>query len=248
LLNNSDDLESLKTLFIDYEKLLENEVASGSSIDDIAKKIHANALSIGKASLYNLIETKDVGQFTSQIFELQANELSYPFYLDNQKIVLAQVENIYPSHLPKLDDIAEKVRGEFLKITANDKAKEILEEIRQTATAENLHNFGKQKNIKILSKINISKNSKPDQHKLPIELFSMLFMVPKNSTTSVYMDNNYGYIAYIDNVKTNQELKNSINKENIIAITNQGYIIEILQHISQFNNIALNYHDPIFQE
>jgi hypothetical protein len=249
LLNKSDGKDVLKGLLIDYEKLLEEEVATGTSIDDIANKIHAKVESISKANLNDIINKKDISEFAAQIFELPAGELSYPFYLDGQKILLAQIEHIHKPHLPKLDEIKKRVTREFIKTIAHNQTQEILHKVaKKDITAEDFRSIGKKANSQILSKLKISKYLAPSSHNLPLELFSMLFMVPKNFTTSVYMDNNYWYLGYIDDIQTGQNQEHNIDRENIMTISNQGYLTELLQYIWQLNKVVLNYNDPIFQE
>lgn len=249
LLNKSDGIDVLKGLFIDYEKLLEEEVATGTSIDDIANQIHAKVESISKANLNDISNKKDVSEFATQIFELQAGELSYPFYLDGQKILLAQIEHIYTPHLPKLDEIKKRVTREFIKTIAHQQTQEILQKVaKKDITAEDFRSIGQKAHSQILSKLKVSKYLPPAKHNLPLDLFKMLFMVPKNFTTSVYMDNSYWYLGYIDDIQTSKEHQRNIDKENIMTISNQGYLTELLQYVWQLNKVVLNYHDPIFQE
>jgi hypothetical protein len=246
LLEGAEAKDKTSQLLVKYEKLLEDEVAAGLSIEEIAKKINAKLVEIKGIDESRASADKLFADISMQLFEVHKDELSYPAVIENQKIILFKIDNISPSIVPEIKDIKEHVKMEFNRVKADGRAKEILEELREKSGAANLHKHINLPYIKLEKDVLFSKNT--DNSKYPIKLIEMIFETAETNLTNVYIDENFGYMALVEQIKINEKSKKAIDKNLIAEKVTEGYYQELLQYLQKINDIKINYEDPIFKE
>jgi hypothetical protein len=250
LLEDAKDSSKLQKLVIEYEKLLEDEVASGFSFAEIAKKFNIEAKSIKNILLTDL-NLPNIGDILPQIFDLQQDEVSYPFEINGQKIILVKIENINRSFIPELKDVNDKAKAEFVKILAHREAKKTLDDIYAKAQSTNLtckdfYNFAKQANIKLSKNLKVAKES--SNNNIPVDLVNLIFQTKTKMVTPPYFDDNHGYIAFIEDIHVDQNLKRQVGDKRILATIKSGYMSEVISHLYKLNQIKINYNDPVFKQ
>jgi hypothetical protein len=191
-------------------------------------------------------EDKLFGSIATQLFEIGKDELSYPAVVDNQKIIIFKVENISPSIIPELSQIKESVKKELSRAKTDDKAKEILDELREKSKESDFYKNANLPYIKFEKGVLFSKNS--DNSKYPVKLIEMILETPENNLTNVYTNKDFGYLALVEQIKINEEFKKSLDHSLIAEKITEGYYQELLLYLHKINDIKINYDDPIFKE
>jgi hypothetical protein len=245
LLKNNKDTSGIQALLIEHEKLLEECVASGMLIDEIAKKFNLKLQSVKGIDMNQALKNKDLADLASQAFNLQRGETSYPFVLNNNTIMLLNTQMVYESFVPNLQDVLDKVKAEFLQIAMAQKAKDLLKQIHTELTPDNFNTMAKNPNIKLQKDLVISKKTAP---KIPLELAELIFQAEKNSITPVFMSEDAGYIALVQNIRVNKNDKKNLDIDNILNRIHSGYLQEVMSYLYQLNDVKINYEDPIFKE
>jgi hypothetical protein len=250
VLKDLKDQTKLQQLIIEYEKLLEDEVAAGLSIEEIATKLGTKSKLITNTNISKATKIENSGEGIDElglkIFDLQQDELSYPLILGNNKIILVKIEKINRSFIPEMSKVLDKVKTGFMKVLADQKTKELLDEIHANANYENFYTFAKNPGITLTKNVKLSKNL--DAIKIPAELIALIFQAEKNAITPVHIDEKNGYIALVQDIRVSLNAKKDLDTKHIIHKVQEGYLQEIINSLYSLNKVKINYNDPIFKE
>jgi hypothetical protein len=246
IISDASDTTKIKQLLVEHEKMLEDEVASGIAIEDIAKQLNTKLITVKALDQHSASQNDLFSAISLQLFELSKGELAYPVLLDNQKIILFKIEDIAPSAIPQMADIKTDVEKAFSRKLADDKTKEILEQIKQQTVAENFDSLAKAPYFSLHKGAVLSKNSRDSKY--PVGFMEMIFEAKENSITRGYIDDKFGYIALVEKIRVNEKAKSGINKELLGTKITEGYYQELLQYLYKINDVKINYTDPIFKE
>ena len=231
-------------MLIEYEKLLDDEVASGLSIEEIARKFAITPQEFKDIDAACLAEKFGLIN-QAGIFNLSLDEVSYPIVLDDSKIILIENKLITPGRVPIFEDVIDEVKLECNKILIDEKLKTKLQYIYQNANADNFKYLAKQENLELREKVIISKEL--SKNFLPKMFLDVIFQTPKAGITPYHIDDMMGYIALIENISVNSSLKKTLNDKYIESKIIKGYLQEFLSYLYKINNVLINYNDPVFK-
>lgn len=120
LSKNSSEQETSDKEFMEEVQKLEDLVAGGDSLDEIAKKYNLKTDSIS-GSILKYEDNKILGRFAEQIFSMNESEISYPSEInDGNAIVLFMIDSIKESFIKPFKEVKTQVTEELLKKTYRD--------------------------------------------------------------------------------------------------------------------------------
>ena len=236
---------------IETMKDVEDSVASGSSLNEIAKRLNLKTLIAGGVSQKNINEIKiKIDELTDNIFEMRSGEVSYPVeFKDKSGIFLVEIKKISPSFVQNYDIVREKV----LSLWEADKFKEINYQalvtlaknyIATEVNTKNLASYG----IEVDQKFSINRNDLSSIKDIPTNLLASIFQTQVSNNTAVFIQDNYAYFAHlkskaIDVSKAKEIEKSSKNK--IESWMRNGVFEELLIYLREQNDIKINFDESL---
>ena len=228
------DEEATKQL-IELSKKLEDEVASGENIHEIAKNYKLLVKS-ANGDLNNLIQNQALSDQAVQIFSMSENEVSYPVELkDNEGLILFSVAKITKGKIPALASIRSSVEKSYIKnalIEANIKT---LKEFESKVNSDNFENLTKKFGFTVQSK-NFGRSIHDEN--IPDEVRDVILNVNLSSVSSLIILENTAYLAKIDKIFSDQKQAEIIRNTNLKYIKDefkQNFIDEIIEYFYSRN-------------
>ncbi|HJD64463.1 MAG TPA: SurA N-terminal domain-containing protein [Rickettsia endosymbiont of Sericostoma sp.] len=228
--------EQLKLLMI---KNLEDDVASGSSLIEIAGKYELPIQNLESISYQGLAVNKiDIAQNADSIFDLAEGELSYPIELTEKgAFILVEIKSIQPSKVQEFSVVKEQVQKlwneQYLKGLNLKTIETIAKEYTPTKNKEFLKVITSQSTAFSRSEIH-------NNHQLPAELLSAIFRTNIGSNTPVFQSKDKAYFAYIKSKKIDKKKNQEIQKKNekdIASGIQNNIIDELISYAIKKNNM-----------
>ncbi len=139
--------EQVNILYNNTITLLEDEVASGSNLQEIATKLGIQLTIIDETTKKELINHQVLGKFADNIFSMQEHEISYPIEASTSSLIMVNIHKITPSKVEELNQIQNLVYQEWVKYTIRNKNLILLQDFLQTTDANNFINDAKKINL-----------------------------------------------------------------------------------------------------
>lgn len=245
--NELSQTEKLEQLFFTIIKNLEDEVAAGSSLVEIANKYELSIQNIEDISYAELSNSNMVlSPSADTIFELEEKELSYPLELpDNKTFVLVEIKSVQPSKIPELSNIVDKVKNLWDdNYVRNVNLKTIEAIAREYKVTDKSKDFTE---IKVNNNTSFSRSEIQNNKILPSELISAIFQANIGSNTPVFQQQSKAYFAHIklkriDKKKSKEMLKNDV--ENISTGIKNNIIDELIIYAVRKNKMKIVKHFP----
>ncbi|WP_375319230.1 peptidylprolyl isomerase [Candidatus Tisiphia endosymbiont of Oplodontha viridula] len=202
--------EELKLLMI---KNLEDDVAAGSSLTEIAGKYELPIQNLDSISYNDLAINKiDIAQNADSIFDLAEGELSYPIELtDKGSFILVEIKSIQPSKVQEFSAIKEQVQKLWNEQYLRELNLKTIETIVKEYTPAKSKEFPKviTSQSTAFSRFEIHNNQQ-----LPIELLSAIFQANIGFNTPVFQSKDTAYFAYVKSRKIDKKKRQEIQKKN----------------------------------
>lgn len=232
-------------LRIELIKNLEDDVASGSTLDEISEKYGIKLETLLQITYNDLKENKILSSIIDNIFNTNVNELFYP--IENEHgIILFQLKMITQSTVLEFNDIENKVKELWIKQQINNNNVNVIDKIaKHYQDTKNLNfdinniNIKKSKSINLKSNISI----KRDNTKFSKDLVTEIFNTPENNVTNIIQDSEHAIFAYIKSIENSNEDINK-NDASSIDISNkikQGIMLELIQYLIEQNKAKVYY-------
>lgn len=241
--------QKFEELQIEFNKNLEDAVASGSSLKEIAEKYdlslqHMNSVTYSRITSSKTIFPQDI---SDHIFEMAIGEVSYPIETNNDgELLLVEVSAVSPSVLESFavaEGNVEKLwKLQWLRRFNLDKFNMIAKTYDSRSTdLQQLKKLGATVNSKysIIREDLRSDNESSHHH----ELDNIIFQTKVGSNTPVFTKNNKAYFAYIKSISIDNTRANTNKQSNSGNIANnirQGIIEEMVQYFGQQNNMKIH--------
>ncbi len=217
--NELSQTEKLDQQFFTTIKNLEDDVAGGSSLLEIANKYelpieHLDTIGYDELTNNNSL----LSPCADTIFELDAKEVSYPIELpDNKTFVLVEIKSIEPSKIPEFQDISDQVKKLWVQQYIRNANLQTIQQIAKEYKVANKNNAFPEVTIDtqasfIRSKIDTNKA-------LPPELISMIFQTDIGSNTAVFQQENKAYFAYVKHKQIDKKQNEEILQNNLKTIS-----------------------------
>lgn len=219
--------EKSEELMMNYAKNLEDDVAGGANIKEIAEKYKLKVFDKNLSTMADLEESNMLQIAAGNIFSMDKGEVSYPF--DNGKeLLLAELDDIEQQHIEDFNKVSEQVKEKYLLAEIANlslkKGHEMVDQNNDSVKNE------VQKNGYKLNKYELSRGDKKD---LPEDLIINIFNLSAQSPNSVpVISNDKIYIAFLNKVKVDNKQAKQIAKNNSNAISNkikEGVFIQLIK-------------------
>ena len=250
---NSGD-RKIASIVFEHEKILQEKVAAGDNMQDLAKQFNLSTTQLKNLDLAQAMDMEHLKNVAMEIYESSENIPSYPFLIENSKILLFQVDKIHASYIPELSKIYPAVKQAFLKEKSALKAYDTLSTLKNNITAAELAQFITTNQCKSQTNLVISKPTNNDldksnsKNKLPKDFIEMIFQAPDQQFTKPYVNKDHVYIAFIQKVLVNRAKQRSIDRPQIMRKITEGYFQELSDTLNKANNVNINNDDPMLQE
>ncbi len=221
-------------------KNLEDDVASGLSLKEIAEKYQLTIENIDYISYQDLSNNRtDISQNADNIFELTEGELSYPIELvDKKTFILVEIKSIQASEIQEFVVIKDQAQ----KLWANQQVRKlnlkIIENIAKEYQPNKKMNFPE---VSIDQSASFLRSEIQNNKQLPIELLLVIFQTNIGSNSPVFQLKDKAYFAHIKSIKIDrikaQEIEKN-NKEDIINAIKNNVIDELINYAIKKNKIS----------
>jgi peptidyl-prolyl cis-trans isomerase D len=236
----------LEELLVDLAKKLEEDIATGISFKDLARKYGVAISSVQPVSKNDLNnnEKLNLADVSETMFEMVENEISYPIELiDQGRIVLLELKNVTPSRLPEFEEVKEQIYAilqERLIISANIRTLEDIKSNYDPAkmSAETLKANG----ISVESNTALTRADVQLDEKINPELAYLIFKTDKNQATPVVRDDKKAYFAFVRGEKINKDKAKKIGATSLEQINKgikEGVIQELIGYLTEQNNMKV---------
>lgn len=237
--------QKLNHLFMSTLQTLEDDVAAGLSLNELAEKFAITIEKLDYKTYNEVLQNEKLKAVADLVWELGEKELSYPTEIkDKNEIVVVEVNSIIPTYTPRLEEVKDKViellHSERLKKSNLEKLKNFSKEYNPTTVNNNeLLKLG----IKVSSNNFIIRKKLKENDKLPTDLLLSILQAQKGKVTPVFKHGSTGYFAYLRAIKHDNETVNEAQKdsiENISLAIKNSILDEIINHEARKHNITQN--------
>lgn len=233
-------LKKSEELMLELVKNLEDEIAGGSSMDEIAQKFDLKLMKISDVTMLDLLEKSDVGFLAQNIFAMEDGEISYPLELaDLNTLAIVSVDRITQQFVPSLADIKNDVISKWKKEQYRILNLKVMEKFIENARLEDFKSMASYMNLSFNGNVNIKRTEIEDNNSFSPDMLTGIFKSRKNDIIGLYQDDNNCYAAVIKSVNHNPVTKRGIEKNSMDNITEklkEGVIEEIILHMRHIEN------------
>lgn len=212
--NDSDPAEKA---FAEEIRKLEDYVAAGDNLSEIAARYNVNIASAsGDMAIFE--KMPELSDFAEQIFSMKEQEVSYPLNLnDGQNIILFEIENVKEGQIPSFVDVKNDVKKEYLKKSYVEANIAMLKTIEQNIKEKGFSAAIKESGLPVYS--TIVARATPDT-KLPEEVAAIILRSATGDSSDLILLEDYGYIFNITNSSIDKKEKEIISASKIPSIRN----------------------------
>jgi len=236
--------EKIENLNNEFSKKLEDDVSTGLTIGEIAKKYSIKIKKVENISFADM-KSSTVPEYKNMIdsvFEMSDGELSYPIELSDQnEIILILLNKVDHSRQEPLNkETKSKIYSIFNKREIISVNIGQLEYFSRRYDPKKPNDDGK--SINIIKNKSFTRGELLDSSKFPVELLNRIFTGKTDSPTKVVIDNGKAYFAYVKSVKLNSkkasEFKNN-SEENFANAIKEGVFQELIIYLTKKNNMQI---------
>jgi hypothetical protein len=232
-------------------KNLEDDVASGSSIQEIAEKFKFSIKTLRDLDVKTLAANKDIGAATDTILAMQNKELSYPLELpDDQGIALVTIDDITPQQTPDFRENYNLVLQKWQEEVIQSRNIKIMQDFIATSTIEDF----KVKALTLKPSINkhytLARAKLTEHDGLPPEMLVDIFNAPQTPyiLQKVYKHHDKIFASMVTSLTYNKKLVETIVKasySNIEHKMREGMFLEMMSAIREMQDVRVNETSPV---
>lgn len=236
----------LEDLVMQFSASLEEEVASGLTLKEIAAKhgiqvYHMKPISKDAFVKDNNLNISDIAD---SVFEMLEGEVSYPLELSNQnKIILAELGKIIPLRKQKFEEVKDQICSILQAKAISDKNIKILEQVQKDYQEKKLNlELLKDQGIVVESNQFIIRADFVIKEQMNHELLNLIFKTAKGQITHLVKDDNKAYFAIIKDNKIDLIKAKKIKEDSLIHINNNiqdGIMQELIGYLAEQNDMKV---------
>jgi len=235
--------QKYEELAVEFTKNLEDMVAAGSTLNEIAEKFGLKSEDINDMTYEDIVNDETgIAIASDTIFELTEGEVSYPLELpDKSGIFIVELKSIKPSKIEEFTLVKNKVakfyRDKYLEDFNLKVLTNIANEYKPSGIASKDLNANA---ISVNSRFSISRSELDSNDQLPQELLMSIFQIKKNSNSPVFRYGDKAYFAHVKSFKIDPIIARNIRKkagDNILQAIQYGVIEELVNYFAAKNNM-----------
>lgn len=218
-------------------KSLDDEVAAGSSLPEIAAKQKIQMRCEKDISAKN-IDKKASGLFSpflSDIYDMSEGEVSYPADLENGGVVLFEVTKYVPESFLDYAKVKNQVKDKYARYSHRQ---EKIKQIGEFAAKANSKNFvidARSKNMQLLIQRPFMRSDMSEEATFPSAMIAEIFKAKKDVVVGPFIEQDKAYLFVLKNIgkdkKTQKGMKN--DQSGIVSSIREGMSEELLVYSGQ---------------
>lgn len=213
-------------------KSLDDEVAGGSSMKEIAAKYKLPVKCERNLTAAN-IENRVDGIFTLFMGELQnmnEGEVSYPAELDDRGVILFAMKKYIPESLPEFANIRSKVVSKYQEFLFKQENLKRLYSIKENSKSHNFVSLASAQNMKLDVSKKFVRAKSVEYSDIPNNMLSSIFANGKNEVAGPFIEGNKAYLFIVKSVSRDAQVKGEIAKDkgNLINVIRDNLAEELL--------------------
>lgn len=219
-------------LFTEIAKQLEDQVASGESLTEIANKLkvklNKNVCELNACSENNSL----LSGYLENIFSMEENEVSYPLDLNSGNgFILLEVSAIHKSDFASFKDVKDNVLNKYIKAKFTEQNTKNLTTLHADLTYDNFNEIAAARGYKVKNDIKFTRKSLGDYRKdWPDQLLTVTFSLNAKTISNLIRDDNKAYFVKVKKTYVNDELAillKKSNSENISSYLSLSFLDQI---------------------
>lgn len=238
-------------LFADLAKNLDDEVAGGASLAEIAQKFNLKLLSLSNVTTESLVANKTIGALVDNIFGMQSGEVSYPLELPDPKtLALVEIKKVTSATPLELDKIKSDVALQWKKSQYFDLNMKILQDFASQTKPENFKTEAAKLSLDA-TEVKLKRSELETNNKFPPEMLIRIFSMPPGLISSLFSNEDKAFIALVRKAKHNNEAAKLIIKNSGERISEQlrnGLIQEIMTSLKNKEDVKINSKDKVLEQ
>ncbi|MFK7968460.1 MAG: peptidylprolyl isomerase [Rickettsiaceae bacterium] len=241
-------LQSTKAedLINQISKNLEEDVAAGLTLEEIAAKYGVKISSVESITKDNLLadDKLNFSEIADSVFDMVESEASYPIeMLSQNKVILLELKKIIQSRKQEFDEVKGKISSMLqAKAIATENIK-ILEQAQKDYESKKVSLKSlKKKGIMVENNKSITRVDFITEESINRELMYSVFKTEKGHVTNLVRDDKKAYFAFVkyDEVDTTKAKK--VKDTSLTQITNtirEGVLQELIGYLAEQNDVKV---------
>lgn len=230
--------KKLEELMSEFVKGLEDEVAGGSSIEEIAEKFGLKLHKLDSVTLSSLSKKKDVAEISSAVFEIEEGETSMPLQLiDSSSVIIASVKKIDPAKLQEFTKIEGQVAKAWKSAEYRKVNIKVMEDFISATRVEDFISQATATKLSFQKDVKIKRSEIGRSDKFVPEMVNGIFRAKAGTMIGIYEGaDNKAYVVAVRAVIRNPATKKAIAKasgENIRNKLQESVVDELLIYMHQ---------------
>jgi peptidyl-prolyl cis-trans isomerase D len=241
--------KKLEQKFVEITKQVEDELAAGSNLNEIAKKFNLKLENSAEVTLDNF--TKKLGNVfqsadSEKLFSLKEGEVSDIIELNEKlpAVAIVEVTKVIPEQAKSFDEVKDLVVKGFTQEQKFQVGYNILTDITKNGevTTKDKNNRA----LKLVANYKLTRADLINQQKspqYPKELLYTVFLVDKGAFTEVFSDGKNLFAAKVNDItleKSNPKLNKKAIEDKIHTNFNNSIFEEIILNLRNKNKVKVS--------
>ncbi|MBP7189936.1 MAG: SurA N-terminal domain-containing protein [Rickettsiaceae bacterium] len=236
--------KKLEDLMDEFIKGLEDEVAAGSSIEEISEKFGLKIHKIEGVTFASFAKKKDLAEVTSSVFGLEEGETSMPLHLtESRSVIIASIKKIVPAKLQDFAQIEKQVEKEWKAAEYRKLNMKVMEDFISTTKFEDFISVATASKLSLQKGVKIKRSEIGQSDKFSAEMIGGIFRAKTGTMAGIYEDGKKAYVIAIRLIERNPVTKKAIEKasgENIRNKLAESVIDELLIYMQHKERPEVN--------
>lgn len=233
-----------ENLLNELVKNLEDEIAAGSSIEEISEKFNLKTNEIKEITADKFVERNDIGVLVETAFSLQAEELSYPTSIkDSKDTAILYISKITPSVVPEFKEIESLVTKEWKTNEYKKLNMKIMEDFISIAKPESFASESLERHLNLQTNVKLRRTELTQNMKFPPDMILGIFKSKVGNISGIYDDGEKAFAIIVRQISNNPETRKNIEKnagDNIRNKLKEGVIEELLFYMKKQEKPSIN--------
>lgn len=240
-----------EALLIELAKNLEDEVAGGTSLKEIAEKFELKLVAVPACTADSLVANKVIGALVDTIFGMQDGELSYPLELPEPRtMALVEVQSITPAVVQDLPSVKEDVSKAWLANSLKSLNMKILQDFASNVSPQDFKAEANKLGLTLSSDVALKRSELASGRQWPPEMLIQIFNAKPGVILPLYASETQAFVtllkkANLNSVESKRILKES--GENIAGKVKQSLVQETLNHLRNKEDVKISQKDPVLE-
>ncbi len=235
----------IEDALIDLVKIVEEEVANGKTLAELAKTYGVKIQSVNNITRSDIAQKKEgLAYIADAVFEMTENEISYPLeLLEEQKMFLVELKNITLSKQQTYDEVKTQIASIIKETRMKEANIAILNEVKNNYISNNSNKKKLETKGITVKNTSLTRVDLESQTKINPRLAALVMQTEKNNTTKLIANGNKAIFAFIKDDKIDKKRVKSIEKKLGQQINNalkEAIIQELIGHLAQQNDIKVH--------